>query len=432
MQENPRNSLGLASALVFIGRADDMDEAMAQIAEIRAADVARERVREWEHKKRVERNFQRKYGKPEKYFRWQLVNKKRRGEYYHRAKTIAALLAQAGIRSYTKGKAFFEPFKKAIRRVYRKDVSSRTQARLCVHVRGILAEKERAICEAEFDPAKKLFTIKPRFVFLSYSQDFTTTRVRECVPKKILSQKESYEATSGEVAHKLRRERRGKCGKKNLKPKKSKKVANGNGGKLVFPLFPSRNAEKRREYRKAKRIADLIREAHEARSRLRWIQTARISGMILACAKFALKHGISAEESAAAWLEIVDFNHEVKKPKEIRSAFEEKIQKYAAKIAARERYAALVDEIYAQNKNDYDDRRKTHLRKMPGVPPCGNAMFAGMRRQDRVHCNPRKTSRNATPFRHKRTPEGGAASFAQIRARKNPQNMALRSVRGDI
>lgn len=365
MQENPRNSLGLASALVFIGRADNIDEAMAQIAEIRAADVARERAREWEHKKRVERNFKRKYGKPERFFRWQLVNKKRRGEYYHRAKTIAALLAQAGIRSYTKGKAFFVPFKQAIRRVYRKDVSSRTQARLCVHVRGILAEKERAICEAEFDPVKKLFTIKPRFVFLSYSQDFTTTRARECDPKKDFNKK-SYDAIPGGIVHNLRRERRGKCGKKNLKPQKSKKVATGNGGKLVFPLFPSRNTEKRREYRKAKRIADSIREAHEARSRLRWIQTARISGMILACAKFALKNGISAEESAAAWLEIVEFNYEVKKPKEIRSAFEEKIQKYAAKIAARELYAALVDEIYAQNKNDYDDRRKTHLRSVRG------------------------------------------------------------------
>lgn len=346
MQENPRNSLSLAGALVFIGRADDMDEAMAQIAEMRAADVARERVREWEHKKRVERNFKRKYGKPEKYFRWQLVNKRRRGEYYHRAKTIAALLEQAGIRSYTKGKAFFEPFKKAIRRVYRKDVSSRTQARLCVHVRGILAEKERAICEAEFDPVKKLFTIKPRFVFLSYSQDFTTTRAGEWdVEKRLL--KKSYETIPCGIVHNLRRERRENSGKKNLKPKKSRIVATGNGGKLVFPLFPSRNAENRREYRKAKRIADAIKEAHEVRSRLRWIQESRISGMILACAKFALKHGISAEESAAAWLEIVEFHDEVKKPREIRAAFERKIESYASKIAARERYAAIVSEIYS-------------------------------------------------------------------------------------
>lgn len=346
MQENPRNSLSLAGALVFIGRADDMDEAMAQIAEIRAADVARERVREWKHKKRIERDFQRKYGKPEKYFRWQLVNKKRRGEYYHRAKTIAALLAQAGIRSHTKGKAFFEPFKAAIRRVYRKDVSSRTQARLCVHVRGILAEKERATCEAEFDPARKLFTIKPRFVFLSYSQDFTTTRVRECDPKKDFKKK-SYDTIPGGIVDNSRRERRGKVPEKDLKPKKNKKVATGNGGKLVFPLFPSRNAEKRREYRRAKRIADAIKEAHEVRSRMRWIQTERISGMIHACAKFALKNGISAEESAAAWLEIVEFDFAVKKPREIRAAFEKKITKYAAKIAAQERYAALVEEIYS-------------------------------------------------------------------------------------
>ena len=432
MQENPRNSLSLAGALVFIGRAGDMDEAMAQIAEIRAAAVARERVRDWEHKKRVERNFQRKYGKPEKYFRWQLVNKRRRGEYYHRAKTIAALLAQAGIRSYTKGKAFFEPFKKAIRRVYRKDVSSRTQARLCVHVRGILAEKERAICEAEFDPAKKLFTIKPRFVFLSYSQDFTTTRVREYDPKKILYEKESNEATSGEVAHNLRRERREKCGKKDLKPKKSKEVATGNGGKLVFPLFPSRNAEKRREYRRAKRIADAIKEAHEVRSRLRWIQTERISGMILACAKFAQKKGISAEESAAAWLEIVEFDFAVKKPREIRAAFEKKIQKYAAKIAARERYAALVSEIYVQNKNDYDKRRKTPLQNVPGVSKSGNAMLAGMRGEGRKNCDSCKTSRKPASFRRKGTQEGESAPFTQKRARKNSQNVALRSVCGDV
>ena len=185
MQNHTQNkSLSLAGALVFIGRACDMDEAMAQLAERRAADIAKERAREWEHKKRVEARFQKLYGKPEKYFRWQLVNKRRRGEYYRRAKTICALLRNAGVSSQTHGNAWFVPFKAAIRRVYRKDVSSRTQARLCVHVRGLLAEKERMIFEAEFDPAKNLFTIRPRFVWLSYSQGFTTTRARVSDPKK--------------------------------------------------------------------------------------------------------------------------------------------------------------------------------------------------------------------------------------------------------
>lgn len=431
MQENPRNSLSLAGALVFIGRAEDMDDAMAQIAETRAAYIARERVREWEHKKRVERNFQRKYGKPEKYFRWQLVNKRRRGEYYHRVKTIAALLERAGVRSYTKGKSFYDPFKKAIRRVYRKDVSSRTQARLCVHVRGILAEKERAIRGVEFDPVKKLFTIRPRFVFLSYSQDFTTTRVRECDPKKDF-RKKSYDTIPDGIVDNSRRKRRGKVPEKDLKPKKNKKVATGNGGKLVFPLFPSRNVAKNREYRQARKIADAIRAAHETRGRLRWIQTAKIGGMIHACAKFALKNGISAEESAAAWLEIVEFDFAVKKPREIRAAFEKKIQKYAAKIAAQERYAALVSEIYVQNKNDYDKRRKTPLQNVPGVSKSGNAMLAGMRGEGRKNCDSCKTSRKPASFRRKGTQEGESAPFTQKRARKNPQRVALRSMCGDV